>query len=95
MKIAPGRKTASPIFVVIVPISSCASVSGVNCTRLNDTPITRAVALASSVFALPGGPSSRTWPPAIAATRRSSIASSCPTTTFATSIRASRRSSLR
>ena len=49
-------------------------MSGVNCTRRKSTPSARAVAFASSVFATPGAPSSRTWPPTTAAT------SSCSTT---------------
>ena len=49
-------------------------VSGVNWIRLNDDPSTCAIARASSVLALPGGPSTSTCPCASAATRKSSTA---------------------
>ena len=38
-------------------------MSGVNCARRNSSPSARATAFATSVFATPGTPSSRTWPP--------------------------------
>ena len=52
-------------------------------------------ARASSVFALPGGPSRRTWPCATAAIRSSSTVRSWPMTTFATSAFARSRRSAR
>ena len=43
-----------------VPVRSDGSMSGVNCTRRKSTPSARAKALASSVLATPGTPSSST-----------------------------------
>ena len=65
-----------------------------NWTRWKFAPSTRAIACASSVFAVPGGPSSRAWPRASAAISIRSTASSWPMTAFATSCRARERSSL-
>ena len=78
-----------------MPVSSAGVVSGVNWMRLNFAPSMCAVARASSVFALPGGPSSRTCPRASAATSSSSTARSCPMTTFAISAFARSRRSMR
>src|SRR3984957_876182 len=44
------------------------------------------MALTSKVFATPGGPSSRTWPPLKRAAKASSMASSWPKTTFLTAL---------
>ena len=44
----------------VLPLSSLGVVSGVNWMRLNDAPSMCAIARASSVFALPGGPSMST-----------------------------------
>ena len=60
-------------------------MSGVNCRRRKSIPSARAVALASSVLAMPGTPSSRTWPPSASAASMSSSASAWPTTTLRTS----------
>ena len=56
----PGRNASSPPRSVLVPVRSDGSMSGVNCTRLKSSPSARATALASSVLATPGGPSSST-----------------------------------
>ena len=57
-------------------------MSGVNCTRRKSTPIARAYALASSVLATPGTPSSSTWPPTVVAASSTSTTWSWPTTTL-------------
>ena len=76
VKTAPGTNCSSPIFLTVVPTMWPGVVSGVNWIRLNCTPSTRATPAAISVFATPGGPSSRTWPPATAATSKRSTCSS-------------------
>ena len=81
--------------IALTPVSSAGVVSGVNWMRLKVAPSMCAVARASSVFALPGGPSSSTCPRASAATSSSSTARSCPMTTFAISAFARSRRSMR
>src|SRR5919112_2188992 len=55
--------------------------SGVNWIRRNVPPSTCASVLTVSVFASPGTPSSRTWPPASSATSSRSSIASWPTIT--------------
>src|SRR5690606_34619555 len=59
--------------------------SGVNWMRPNSSPTARANACASSVFAVPGGPSSSTWPPASSAIVTMRVSGACPNTALATS----------
>ena len=87
VKTAPGENVSSPRRRTSSPVISSGRVSGVNWTRLKETPRTRAIPLAMSVFATPGGPSSRTWPPATAATISRSSASLAPITTPSSSER--------
>ncbi len=62
MKIGPGRnsKLASRWFQIEEPVTSDGSRSGVNWTRANPSPVTRANDRAASVFASPGTSSSST-----------------------------------
>ena len=76
MKTAPGTNWSSPIRLTLVPTMWLGDVSGVNWIRLNWTPSTRASPAAIRVFATPGGPSTSTCPPAIAATSSWSTCSS-------------------
>src|SRR5215213_6277607 len=82
-----------------VPTRSLGTRSGVNWIRLNVPPSVWASVLTVSVFASPGTPSSRTWPPASSATSRRSSIASWPTITRLISCsalsRASRASSKR
>src|ERR1043166_8681065 len=55
--------------------------------RLNVALMIRDSVLTVNVFAVPGTPSTRAWPSASKAIRICSIASSCPTITFLSSLR--------
>ncbi len=83
--------------MISVPVMSLGTRSGVNWIRLNSRSIASDTLRMISVFASPGTPTSRTWPPASSAMRISSITASCPTILFPTSARsrdaAARRSS--
>ena len=61
------------------PRISPGSRSGVNWMRPNSRPVAAAKHCARKVLAVPGGPSSSTWPRAISAISRCSTVSSCPT----------------
>src|SRR6476620_4406072 len=61
---------------------SAGSRSGVNCSRANVPPTTRAAVSAASVLARPGTPSSSAWPRDSRQTSSRSIARSWPTMTF-------------
>ena len=69
-----GRKTR-------VPTRSEGTRSGVNWIRWKLPPSTCAVVLIVSVFARPGTPSIRRWPPASRQTRTRSSIASCPAIT--------------
>ncbi len=78
---------AVPISKTCVPITSEGIRSGVNWTRLNSAWVRAAIVLAISVLAVPGTPSSSTWPPLNSAIRMWVKGSSWPTSTFAASAR--------
>ena len=67
-----------------VPTMSVGSRSGVNWMRRKSVWIAWASVRTMSVFARPGSPSRRMWPPVKSATRRPSTASFCPTTRLCT-----------
>ncbi len=64
-KIGPRRIRNCPVesSYTEVPTTSLGMRSGVNWIRLNVPPMSWATVRASSVFAVPGTPSMRTWPP--------------------------------
>ena len=76
-----------------VPTRSDGTRSGVNWTRWKLPPSTWAVVLIVSVFARPGTPSIRRWPPASRQTSTRSSIASCPAITRLISKRACSRSS--
>ncbi len=69
------------------PRISPGSRSGVNWMRPNSRPVAWAKQLARKVLAVPGGPSSSTWPCATSAISKCSIVSSIPTMALPTSLR--------
>src|SRR5215475_15114922 len=71
----------------LVPSTSPGIRSGVNWMRPNFSVSAAAKACASNVLAVPGTPSSRTWPPTRRLVSIRSMASSWPTTAFRTSSR--------
>src|SRR5215475_9716827 len=71
----------------LVPSTSPGIKSGVNWMRPNLIDSDAANAWASSVFAVPGTPSSRMWPPTRRLVSIRSITSSWPTTALRTSLR--------
>ena len=85
---APGRYTKSPLFLSYIekPTMSEGSTSGVNCTRLNDSPTARLSATESVVLPTPGTSSSSTCPSANSAIISFFITSRLPATAFSTSI---------
>src|SRR6185437_2427944 len=64
----------------LVPSTSPGMRSGVNWMRPKSSARPAAKACVSSVFAVPGTPSMRTWPPTRRLVSMKSTASSCPTT---------------
>ena len=90
-KIGPRLKTSSrrPSAVssrISVPVMSEGIRSGVNWMRLKERSKTFASVLTSSVFASPGAPVTRQWPPASRAISIWSTTSSCPMMTLRSSL---------
>ena len=71
----------------LMPANERGRASGVNWMRPNFSAMPAAKAWESSVFAVPGTPSSRTWPPHNRLVSMRSMTSSWPTTTLRTSPR--------
>ena len=67
-----------------VPVMSDGIRSGVNWMRLNTRPSVCAMVRTISVFAVPGSPVIRQWPPTNSAMRICSSTSSWPTMTWRT-----------
>src|SRR5215203_1699204 len=76
---------------ISVPVMSAGIRSGVNWIRLKLRSRICAIVLTSSVFANPGTPVIRQWPPQNIAINTSSTTSSCPTITLRSSVRIFRR----
>ena len=72
----------SPSSTTSEPTTSAGNRSGVNWMRLKSTCRISATVLISSVFAKPGTPVTRTWPPPNRAISNSSIIDSWPMITF-------------
>src|SRR5688572_5349767 len=93
VKIGPGTKVQRRCPVVMsssmmsVPVTSVGIRSGVNWMRLNFRPSAMASVRTSSVFAVPGMPVIKQWPPTSSVSSRWSTTSSCPTMILRTSVR--------
>jgi hypothetical protein len=89
VKTGPSRKVNSLALAsqISEPVTSPGIRSGVNCTRVDCSASVWARVRTSSVFAVPGTPSSSTWPRQSSATTSPVTAASWPTTTLATSVR--------
>ena len=89
-KIGPGTKVQRRCPVVgsssmmSVPVMSEGIRSGVNWMRLKTRPSVCAMVRTISVFAVPGKPVIRQWPPTKSEMRIWSSTSSCPTITWRT-----------
>ena len=83
MNTGPSRKRNDPSCgsKMSWPMTSDGIRSGVNCTRLKSRAMVDASAFTSNVLAVPGTPSSSTWPPASRLTASSSNVASWPTST--------------
>src|SRR5688572_14978304 len=88
-KIGPRVSVKAEVWKLkrLVPRMSPGIRSGVNWMRLKSRFSVRAKQCAISVFAVPGGPSSSTWPPENSATSSNSSVSCWPTTTLPISAR--------
>ena len=96
-KIGPGTNVQRrwPVVgsssMMSVPVMSEGIRSGVNWMRLNARPSVCAMVRTISVFAVPGKPVIRQWPPTNSEIRIWSSTSSCPTITWRTWPRMSSR----
>ncbi len=78
-KVQRRRPVVGSSSMMSVPVTSVGIRSGVNWMRLNDRPSASASVRTSSVFAVPGMPVMRQWPPTSIVSSRCSTTSSCPT----------------
>ena len=88
-KTGPGtnriRRSSPEVWRISVPVMSAGMRSGVNWMRANFRWKTCAIDFTSNVFARPGAPVMRQWPPAKSAMRIWSITSRWPTMDLASS----------